>query len=224
MTTQAPVETEKERGRGVTVGRRNLKSTRSRNVRQQEGNRLQFPVPSAGKSNSTPDGFLKPDHNLESQQHRPKLLQQGRSPVSIWCWTAPAPCPSKRHGNKSKDTCPNDRKSPGRGPNQQAVLRQQEVSLQEAVFYLMDTLNKSDPPTTITAIRNRSWFALVPSPITTCLRGARQLSWGTSSARLYVNAIPQYPTGGTNAAVALNTAFTALKAAIPTRREISTKR
>lgn len=114
--------------------------------------------------------------------------------------------------NKSKDTCSNySEKSWPRAESNRPCYVSKMQSLQEAVSYLMDTLNRSDPSYNdhgnpeSTLVRTGA-IAYNDLPF-----GARQLSWGTSSARSYVNAIPQYPTGGTNAAVALNTAFTALK-------------
>lgn len=114
--------------------------------------------------------------------------------------------------NKSKDTCSNySEKSWPRAESNKPCYVSKMQSLQEAVSYLMDTLNKSDPsykdhgnPESELVRTGAIAYNDVPF-------AARQLSWGTSSARSYVNAIPQYPTGGTNAAVALNTAFTALK-------------
>ncbi|QCI99025.1 VWA domain-containing protein [Agrobacterium larrymoorei] len=85
------------------------------------------------------------------------------------------------------------------------------TSLKTAVSYLVDTLNRSDIS-----------YKAGGSPESTFVRtgaiayndssfSAQALNWGTSKANTYVQAIPQYPTGGTNAYDALNTAFTALK-------------
>ncbi len=114
--------------------------------------------------------------------------------------------------NKSKDTCSNySEKSWPKAESTKPCYVSKMQSLQEAVSYLMDTLNKSDPSYNDHVNPESELVRTGAIAYNNLPFAARQLSWGTSSARSYVNAIPQYPTGGTNAAAALNTAFTALK-------------
>ncbi len=85
------------------------------------------------------------------------------------------------------------------------------TSLKTAVSYLVETLRKADLS-----------YKAGSSPESELVRtgaiayddktyAAQPLAWGTSAADAYVRAIPQYPEGGTDASVALNTAFAALK-------------
>ncbi|WP_296102082.1 TadE/TadG family type IV pilus assembly protein [uncultured Agrobacterium sp.] len=84
-------------------------------------------------------------------------------------------------------------------------------SLKEAVSYLTDTLNKADPsyqdrgsPESELVRTGAIAYNSAPFP-------PRNLSWGTSQAGSYVNAIDKYPQGGTDASLALKTAFAALR-------------
>lgn len=85
------------------------------------------------------------------------------------------------------------------------------TSLKTAVSFLVTTLNTSDPS-----------YKAGSSPESTLVRtaaiayndasfNAQQMSWGTTRANTYVQAIPQFPQGGTNANSALTTAYNALK-------------
>ncbi len=97
-------------------------------------------------------------------------------------------------------------------PNSSPCYVNKSTSLKTAVSFLVETLNKSD-----------ATYKASSSPQSTLVRTAaiayndvsftaQAMDWGTSKANTYVQAIPQYPTGGTNANAALTTAFNALKA------------
>lgn len=117
--------------------------------------------------------------------------------------------------DKSKSSCPNYT-SANWGQTQAKVTSSpcyvnKSTSLKTAVSFLVTTLNTSDPT-----------YKSGGSPESTLVRtgaiayndasfSAQALNWGTSKANTYVQAIPQYPEGGTNANAALTTAYNALK-------------
>jgi Flp pilus assembly protein TadG len=85
------------------------------------------------------------------------------------------------------------------------------ASLKSAVSYLVDTLNKADPT-----------YSASATPASTLVRTAaigydsktydpQKMGWGTKAVNTYVQAIPQYPSGGTDARTGLKTAYDALK-------------
>ncbi len=117
--------------------------------------------------------------------------------------------------DRSKYSCPNYTSS-NWGQSQSKVTSNpcyvnKSTSLKTAVSYLVDTLNKADPT-----------YQLGGSPESKLVRTAavaysdvkfaeQGFEWGTKKTSAYVQAIPQYPEGGTNANIALNTAYDALK-------------
>ncbi len=117
--------------------------------------------------------------------------------------------------DRSKYSCPNYTSS-NWGQSQSKVTSNpcyvnKSTSLKTAVSYLVDTLNKADPT-----------YQLGGSPESKLVRTAavaysdvkfaeQGFEWGTKKTNAYVQAIPQYPEGGTNANTALNTAYDALK-------------
>ncbi|WP_312807613.1 vWA domain-containing protein [Agrobacterium cavarae] len=93
------------------------------------------------------------------------------------------------------------------------------ASLQAAVSYLVDTLNKADPSYKEKANPESEFIRTGAVAYNSATFSAQKLDWGTTATENYVNAIPAVPTGGTNAYPALKIAFDALKSANPEERK-----
>ncbi len=85
------------------------------------------------------------------------------------------------------------------------------TSLKTAVSYLVDTLNKSDPTYKAGSLPESTLVRTAAVAYNDSSFSAQNMDWGTKKTNAYVQAIPQYPTGGTNANAALTTAYNALK-------------
>ncbi|MDS7594568.1 TadE/TadG family type IV pilus assembly protein [Agrobacterium tumefaciens] len=85
-------------------------------------------------------------------------------------------------------------------------------SLKTAVSFLVTTLNKADPTYTTSGseLVRTGAIAYEAKAFT-----PQAMIWGTGSVNTYVNQIPQFPTGGTDATAALTKAYDALKKSNP---------
>nr|WP_320198173.1 TadE/TadG family type IV pilus assembly protein [Agrobacterium sp. rho-13.3]MDX8307689.1 VWA domain-containing protein [Agrobacterium sp. rho-13.3] len=117
--------------------------------------------------------------------------------------------------DKSKTSCPNYTAS-NWGQTQAKVTSSpcyvnKSTSLKTAVSYLVDTLNKSDPTYKASGLPESDMVRTGAVAYNDASFSAQTLDWGTKKANTYVQAIPQFPEGGTNANAALNVAYDALK-------------
>ncbi|MES5099314.1 TadE/TadG family type IV pilus assembly protein [Agrobacterium sp. BA1120] len=117
--------------------------------------------------------------------------------------------------DKSKYSCPNYTAS-NWGQTQSKVTSNpcyvnKSTSLKTAVSYLVDTLNKSDPTYKSSGSPESKLVRTAAVAYNDASFSAQGFEWGTKKTTAYVQAIPQYPEGGTNADAALNTAYNALK-------------
>ncbi|MDR6103317.1 Flp pilus assembly protein TadG [Agrobacterium larrymoorei] len=92
------------------------------------------------------------------------------------------------------------------------------ASLQAAVSYLVDTLNKADPSYKEKAYPESELIRTGAVAYHSGSFPAQKIEWGTSAAKNYVDSIPPVPTGGTNAYPSLKIAFDALQSANPNER------
>ncbi|MEJ8309796.1 vWA domain-containing protein [Agrobacterium larrymoorei] len=92
------------------------------------------------------------------------------------------------------------------------------ASLQAAVSYLVDTLNKADPSYNDKGSPESEFIRTGAIAYNSASFTGQKMSWGTSATERYVDAIPAVPTGGTNAYPSLTTAFNTLKSANPEER------
>lgn len=122
--------------------------------------------------------------------------------------------------DKSKDSCDNyTEKSWPRVAFTTPCYVKKMASLQAAVSYLVDTLNKADPTY---KEKNRPESELIRTGAVAYHSGtfpAQKIVWGTSAAKNYVDSIPAVPTGGTNAYPSLKIAFDALRSSNPDERQ-----
>lgn len=114
--------------------------------------------------------------------------------------------------DKSKSSCTNYTESswPNATVSKPCYINK-STSLKTAVSYLVDTLDKSDTSYKAGGSPESTFVRTGAIAYNDASFSAQALSWGTSKSNTYVQAIPQYPTGGTNAYDALNTAYAALK-------------
>ncbi len=92
------------------------------------------------------------------------------------------------------------------------------ASLQAAVSYLVDTLNKSDPSYNQSGNPESELIRTGAIAYNSASFSAQKITWGTSATKRYVDSIPAVPTGGTNAYPSLTTAFNALRSSNPEER------
>ncbi|WP_280174237.1 vWA domain-containing protein [Agrobacterium rosae] len=118
--------------------------------------------------------------------------------------------------DKSKSSCQNY--TAGNWTSNPSSLRasspcyvNKSTSLKTAVSYLVDTLNKADPTYKSSGSPESTYVRTGAVAYNDASFSAQALDWGTKKSNAYVQAIPQYPEGGTNANTALTTAFDALK-------------
>lgn len=117
--------------------------------------------------------------------------------------------------DKSKYACPNYTAS-NWGQTQSKVTSNpcyvnKSTSLKTAVSYLVDTLNRADPTYKLGASPESKLVRTAAVAYNDAKFAEQGFDWGTKKTAAYVQAIPQYPEGGTNADAALNIAYNALK-------------
>ena len=95
------------------------------------------------------------------------------------------------------------------------------TSLKTAVSYLVDTLNKADPSYKANGSPQSTLIRTAAIAYNNAAFSAQAMDWGTKKTNTYVQQIPQYPSGGTDASAALKTAFDALKTTDKNKTEIN---
>ncbi len=117
--------------------------------------------------------------------------------------------------DKSKSSCPNYTDSNWGQSQAQVTSRpcyvNKSTSLKTAVNYLVDTLNKADPTYKLGASPESKLVRTAAIAYNDAKFAEQGFDWGTKKTTAYVQAIPQFPEGGTNADAALNVAYNALK-------------
>ncbi|MDQ0456267.1 TadE/TadG family type IV pilus assembly protein [Rhizobium paknamense] len=87
------------------------------------------------------------------------------------------------------------------------------TSLKTAVAYMAQTLNAADATYTASGSPSSKLVRVGAVAYNSSAFTAQSVAWGTASANTYVQNIPTYPTGGTDARGALTIAYDALKSA-----------
>lgn len=121
--------------------------------------------------------------------------------------------------DRSKYSCPNYT-SANWGQSQSRVTSNpcyvnKIASLKTAVSYLVDTLNKADPTYSAAATPSSTLVRTAAIGYDSTTYDPQKLGWGTKAVNTYVQAIPPYPEGGTDARTGLKTAYDALKKSNP---------
>lgn len=121
--------------------------------------------------------------------------------------------------NKSKYTCQNytvdNWKWYPNLPSSYPCYVNKAASLKTAVSYLVDTLNKADPTYSATGATASTLVRTAAIGYDAKTYDPQKMSWGTSAVNAYVQAIPAYPLGGTDARAGLKTAYDTLKKSNP---------
>ncbi|WP_250936851.1 vWA domain-containing protein [Allorhizobium sonneratiae] len=87
------------------------------------------------------------------------------------------------------------------------------TALKTAVAYMAQILNNADPTYSANSKPQSELIRMGADSFNGSAQTPQNIQWGTSAATTYVNNIPTYPTGGTDATGALTNAYNALKSA-----------
>ncbi|WP_175577241.1 vWA domain-containing protein [Rhizobium oryziradicis] len=115
----------------------------------------------------------------------------------------------------SQYSCPNYTESnwgyyPYLAPSRPCYINKM-TSLKTAVGVMSDTLTAKDPTARAYSIPRSQLVRVGAIAFNDQSFSAQAPAWGTQAAQNYVDSIPTYPTGGTDASDALNTAYKALR-------------